>query len=167
MTVNGRFSWRHIVKRSRGNDDALAVARRVWHRAITAAADLSRKAFRFRQIEAFDQVLAPRPTKLPDRHGNIRRAHAAGCLAAARAVAVTETHKWRAHLIANRFAKATTSKCLFGHDFLRSAFLYLSSPPNKPTAIYRAARNHKIAISGHIVIANDAMRFGRHSIARL
>jgi hypothetical protein len=26
MTMNGRFSWRHIVERSGGNDDALTVA---------------------------------------------------------------------------------------------------------------------------------------------
>jgi hypothetical protein len=118
--MNGSLSWRYVVQCPGGNNDPLAVARMMRHGTIAVAADLPGEAFRLRQIETLDQLFASCPAKLFDRHGNIRRAHASGRLAAARAVTMTKAHKRRAYLIPHRFAQATSSQCLFGHDCLQS-----------------------------------------------
>lgn len=71
-------------------------------RTVARSADLTRKAFRFRQIEAPDQIFALRPMKLGNRHRDVGRAHAAGRLAATRTITVTKAHERRAHLVAHR-----------------------------------------------------------------
>jgi hypothetical protein len=86
--------------------------------AVTIAANLPGETFCFRQIEAFDQLLALRPAKLVDRDGDIRSAHAAGGFPATRAITVAKAHERRAHLVANRLAETTSSKRLFGHENL-------------------------------------------------
>ncbi len=77
VTMYRRLSRRHIVERARRHDGARAVARSMRDRAVAIAANLPGKTFCLRQVVAFDQVFPLRPTKLPDRHSDIGRAHAA------------------------------------------------------------------------------------------
>src|SRR6266705_4980275 len=56
--------------------------------------------------------------KLIGNHRDIRRSHATSGLPATRAIAVGEPKKRRPHLVADRFAKTTSSKYLIGHLYL-------------------------------------------------
>src|SRR5919108_150002 len=114
LSMGRRFAGRLLVERACGNDGSLVIARSMRHRTIAGAANLPRKAFCFRQIEPPDQLFTMCPAKLIDRHDDIGRAHAAGSLAAAGTVAMSESHKRRAHLITDRLAKTAPSKHLFG-----------------------------------------------------
>src|SRR5262245_48201685 len=98
------FSRGQIVKGAGGNNGPRAVSRGVWNRTIAVGANLPSEAFRLWQIVALDQILPLRPAKLPNRNGDVGRAHAAGRFAAARAIAVTEAHEWGGYLVAYRFA---------------------------------------------------------------
>src|SRR5258706_9303532 len=71
VAVGRGFSRRQIVESAGGHDGARAVTRRVRDRTIAIAANLPGKALRFRQIEAFDQIFALSPAKLPNRHGDV------------------------------------------------------------------------------------------------
>jgi hypothetical protein len=87
----------------------------MWHRTIAAFTNLPREAFGLGQIKPQNQVLALRPTKLISDRRNICRAHPAGGFPAAGAIAMTKSQERRPHLIADRFAKTTSSKRLIGH----------------------------------------------------
>lgn len=102
MAVGGGFPRWHIIERAGWDNRSLAVARRVRNWAIAVAADLSREAFRLRQIETFDQILPLGPAKLSDGHRDVRGAHSTCGFAATRAIAMPKPSERRAHLVANR-----------------------------------------------------------------
>jgi hypothetical protein len=94
-----------------------AVARRMRDRTIAVAANLPGETFCFRQIVTPYQILALGPVKLRDGNGDIGRPHAAGRLAATRAIAVAKAHERRGHFIAHRFAQTTSFKVCSAIDF--------------------------------------------------
>jgi hypothetical protein len=115
MPMTGGFRAWLVVQCARRDDESLAVAGSMWHRTIAVFTNLPREASGLGQIKPQNQVLALRPTKLIRDHRNICRAHPAGGFPAAGAIAMAKSQERRSHLIADRFAKTTSSKRLIGH----------------------------------------------------
>jgi hypothetical protein len=112
MSMTRWFEAWFVVEGARRNDESLAISRSMWHRTIAAGTDLPSKAFRLWKIKSLDQLFAGYPAKLIRNYGDIRRSHPARCFSATRAIAMSKSHEWRFHLIADRFAKATSSQRL-------------------------------------------------------
>ena len=115
MPMTGGFRAWLVVQCARRDDESLAVAGSMWHRTVAPGTDLPGEAFRLRKIKSLDQLFAGYPAKLIRDHRNICRAHPAGGFPAAGAIAMAKSQERRLHLIADRFAKTTSSKRLIGH----------------------------------------------------
>src|SRR6266571_6802997 len=74
---------------------------------------------------------------------------------------MAKAHKRRAHLVADRFAKATSSKCLLWHGFpplylYPSLSLFLFTYFHQTNSIHAATGDCDIAILRDIHVAHDA-----------
>jgi hypothetical protein len=121
MSMTRWFGAWCVIEGARGNDESLAISRSVRHWTVAAGTDLPGEAFRLWQIKPLDQFFAQYPAKLIRNHGDIRRPYSARRFSTARTIAMSKSHKWRFHLIADRFAKATSSQRLFRHNHLPDA----------------------------------------------
>jgi hypothetical protein len=101
VAVGCWFPRWYIVESAGRDNGPLAVARGVRNWTITVAANLPRKTFRLWKIEALDQLFSLGPTKLGDRHRNVRRAYPTRGFTATRAVAMPEPGEGCAHFVAH------------------------------------------------------------------
>src|SRR5262245_58074268 len=104
------------IERSGGYDDPLAVAAEPWHGRTTCATNRCGKTFGARQIEPLCLIPARDPLQVRRLGDQVGRVPAPRGLAAARAVAVNETHARHPHAIAHRTAETASVKHLISHD---------------------------------------------------
>src|SRR5262245_27212785 len=113
------------IERSGGYDGALAVAAEPRHGRTTCATNRCGKTFGARQIEPLCLIPARDPLQVRPLGDQVGRVPAPRGLAAARAVAVNETHERPPHAIAHRTAETAPVKHLISHD--QAPFLIGSS----------------------------------------
>jgi len=104
------------IERSGRYDGALAVAAEPCHGRTACATNRRGKAFGARQVEPLRLILARDPLQVRRRGDQIGRVRASRGLAAARAVAVNETHERPPDAIAHRAAETTSVKHLISHN---------------------------------------------------
>src|SRR5262249_21422269 len=104
------------IERSGGYDSALAVAAEPWHGRTTCPPHRRGKPFGARQIEPLCLILARDPLQVRRLGDQVGRVPTPRGLAAARAVAVNETHERPLHAIAHRTAETASVKHLISHD---------------------------------------------------
>src|SRR5690242_20711686 len=109
MEMDRRLDAGIVVERARGNDDLSPAPRRVRPRRAAAAAECRGEAARLRQVEAPDHYLAARPAKGVGQDVNVARMCTAGCLAAARAVAIDELGKRQPRFVGDGAAEAASA----------------------------------------------------------
>ena len=104
------------IERSGGYDGALTVAAEPWHGRTTCATNRRGKTFGARQIEPLCLIPARDPLQVRRFGDQVGRVPTPRGLAAARAVAVNETHERPPHAIAHRAAETASSKYLISHN---------------------------------------------------
>jgi hypothetical protein len=104
------------IERSGGYDGALAVAAEPRHGRTTCATNRRGKTFGARQIESLCLIPARDPLQIRRLGDQVGRVPAPRGLAAARAVAVNETHERPPDPIAHRAAETASVKHLISHD---------------------------------------------------
>src|SRR5262245_39433642 len=104
------------IERSGGYDGALAVAAEPWHGRTTFATNRRGKTFGARQIEPLCLIPARDPLQVGRLGDQVGRVAAPRGLAAARAVAVNETHERPPDAIAHPTAETASLKHLISHD---------------------------------------------------
>src|SRR5262245_36334433 len=104
------------IERSGGYDSALAVAAEPWHGRTTRATNRCGKTCGARQIEPLCLILARDPLQVRRLGDQVGRVPAPRGLAAARAVAVNETHERPPDAIAHHAAETASIKHLISHD---------------------------------------------------
>ena len=104
------------IERSGGYDGALAVAAEPWHGRTACATHRRGKTFRARQIEPLCLIPARDPLQVRRLGDQVGRVPAPRGLAAARAVAVNETHERPPDAVAHRAAETASVKHLISHD---------------------------------------------------
>src|SRR5262245_18542806 len=104
------------IERSGGYDSALAVVAEPWHGRTTCATNRCGKTCGARQIEPLGLIPARDPLQVRRLGDQIGRVPAPRGFAAARAVAVNETHERPPNAIAHRAAETASVKHLISHD---------------------------------------------------
>ena len=104
------------IERSGGYDGALAVAAEPWHWRTTYATNHRGKTFGARQIEPLCLIPTRDPLQVRRLGDQVGRVPTPRGLAAARAVAVNETHERPPNAVSHRAAETASVKHLISHD---------------------------------------------------